>query len=96
MPELMQPLSKYLAARRVEILNACPDASREEISDTLDLARDTWIREVQQYATGAEIPTGVYRSFRYHLGPQEAIRAFRYAGNFAALANLPSYLGDGE
>ena len=90
------PLSRFLAAERRAIVRDYPDADREAIRETLASKREQWFADCAKYERGEIIPAAVYRSYRYHLGPQEATRTFRYAGNFAQLANLPVWLGDGE
>lgn len=90
------PLARFLAERKAELRAEYPEAERDEVAALLMNAREQWFREVVQYERGAVIPASVYKSYRYHLGPVEASRAFRYAGNFAQLANLPVFKGEGE
>ena len=92
----MLPLSRYLVERRRALRAEYPDADRDDIAAVMAGETDKWVAAVQSYERGAVIAPAVYRSFRYHVGHAEASRAFRYAGNFAQLANLPAYVGTGE
>lgn len=90
------PLSRYLAAERKRIREEYPDVDREGIALTLRHSRDEWFRLAQSYSRGDIVSPAVFRSFLYHCGPIETLRAFRYAGNFHDLARYAPCLGDGE
>ena len=92
----MLALSRYLVARRRALRAEYPDADRDDIAAVMAGETDKWVIAVQSYDRGAMIAPAVYRSFSYHVGYAEASRAFRYAGNFAQIANLPVYVGTGE
>lgn len=91
MANVMQALSTYLAERKRELTAECED--KEAVAEVLREERDAWFRTVGQYERGAMVPQSVYRSFSFHCGREEASRTFRYAGNFAELANLPQRTG---
>ena len=88
---VMQALSTYLAERKRELVAECDD--KEAVAEVLREDRDAWFRAVGQYERGGTVPQWVYRSFAFHCGREEASRTFRYAGNFAELANLPQRTG---
>ena len=92
----MLPLSRYLVARRRALRAEYPDADRDDIAAVMAGETDKWVAAVQSYERGDIIAPAVYRSFRYYVGHAEASRAFRYAGNFAQLANQPTYVGTGQ
>ena len=92
-----QPLTHYLAQVRRELRAEYPEIDRDEMTATLRTYADLWFREIVKFDRAETVPAPIYRSYAYHVGRADAIRAFRHVANAEHLAmSYPIWLGNGE